>query len=138
MAVVFKLWWAELESRLFTLYKTKLNNALGDKYPNLNCTMSPMTKAASKFPTAYIRMADWVETGNDLENTETNAIIGTLQLDVIANTSLNDCKEVVYESVNILKSLRFNIVGMPIYTSNENLFTGVIRFRRVIGNGESL
>ena len=99
---------------------------------------SPMTKAASKFPTAYIRMADWVETGNDLENTETNAIIGTLQLDVIANTSLNDCKEVVYESVNILKSLRFNIVGMPIYTSNENLFTGVIRFRRVIGNGESL
>lgn len=133
-----KPWWADLESRIFTLYKTKLNKSLKDKYPNLNCTASPMTNAASKFPTAYLRMADWIETGNDLNNTETNAILGTLQLDVIANTSLDDCKEVIYESVNILKSLRFNIVGMPIYSANNNLYTGVIRFRRVIGNGESL
>ena len=135
---VTKPWWAELESRIFTIYKTKLNRTLISKFPNLNCTVSPMTKAASKFPTAYLHMADWIETGNDLENTETNAIIGTLQLDVIANTSLDDCKEVVYESINILKSLRFNIVGMPIYTANNNLYTGVIRFRRVVGNGESL
>ena len=133
-----KPWWAELESRIFTLYKTKLNKALGEKYPNLNCTVSPMTKAASKFPTAYIHMADWAERGNDLDNTETNAILGTLQLEVIANTSLNDCKEVIYESINILKSLRFNIVGMPIYTADNNLYTGVVRLRRVIGKGESL
>lgn len=133
-----KPWWAQLESRLFTRYKTKLNNALGEQYPNLYCTDSPMTKAASRFPTAYFRMVDWIETGNDLDNLETNAIIDVIQVDVIANSSLNDCKAVIYETIEIMKSMRFNIIAMPTYTSNNNLYTGFVRFRRVIGNGEEI
>ena len=135
---VEKPWWAKLESRLFTLYKTRLKKSLGEKFPKLYCTDSPMTKAASQFPTAYIRMIDWIERGNDLKNTESNAMMATVQVDVIANTSLNDCKEVCYETINIMKSLRFNIIGMPVYTANNNLYTGVIRFRRMIGGGEDI
>lgn len=136
MAVI-KPWWASLESRLFTTYKTRLEKAVKEKFPKLYCTASPMTKAASQFPTAYFRMVDWIEQGNDLDNTDTNAILATVQVDVISNTSLNDCKEVVYETTNIMKALSFSIIAMPIYTANNNLYTGVIRFRRMIGGGDS-
>lgn len=135
---VTKPWWAELESRLFTSYKTKLNKVLGSKFSNLNCTASPMTKSASKFPTAYFRFVDWVETGNDIDNASTNAVLATLQIDVITNTSINDCKEVIYETINIIKSFRFDIISMPIYSANNNLYTGVVRFRRVIGDGDTM
>lgn len=134
---VTKPWWASLESRLFTTYKTRLEKAVKEKFPKLYCTASPMTKAASQFPTAYFRMVDWIEQGNDLDNTDTNAILATVQVDVISNTSLNDCKEVVYETTNIMKALSFSIIAMPIYTANNNLYTGVIRFRRMIGGGDS-
>lgn len=136
MAVI-KPWWASLESRLFTTYKTRLEKAVKEKFPKLYCTASPMTKAASQFPTAYFRMVDWIEQGNDLDNIDTNAILATVQVDVIANTSLNDCKEVVYETTNIMKALSFSIIAMPIYTANNNLYTGVIRFRRMIGGSDS-
>lgn len=135
---VSKPWWALLESRLFTKFKTKLNNALSNKFPNLYCTSSPMTKAASQFPTAYFRMVDWIEAGNDLENTEVSAILATLQVDVIANTSLNDCKEVVNETIGIMKSMSFSIIAMPTFTANNNLYTGIVRFRRYIGGGETV
>lgn len=136
MAVI-KPWWASLESRLFTTYKTRLEKAVKEKFPKLYCTASPMTKAASQFPTAYFRMVDWIEQGNDLDNIDTNAILATVQVDVISNTSLNDCKEVVYETTNIMKALSFSIIAMPIYSANNNLYTGVIRFRRMIGGGDS-
>lgn len=135
---VSKPWWALLESRLFTKFKTKLNNALSNKFPNLYCTSSPMTKAASQFPTAYFRMVDWIEAGNDLENTEVSAILATLQVDVIANTSLNDCKKVVNETISIMKSMSFSIIAMPTFTANNNLYTGIVRFRRYIGGGETV
>lgn len=135
---VTKPWWASLESKLFTKYQTKLKKSLAEKYPKLHCTASPMTKSASQFPTAYFRMVDWIEMGNDLENVTTNAIMGTLQVDVITNTSLDDCKEVIFETINIMKSMRFNIIAMPVYSANNNLYTGIVRFRRVIGGGETV
>ena len=134
---VTKPWWAELESRLFTLYKSRIGKVLKEKFPKLYCTASPMTKAASQFPTAYFRMVDWIEQGNDLVNKDVNGILATVQVDVIANTSLNDCKEVVYETANIMKSLSFSIIGMPVYSAQNNLYTGVIRFRRMIGGSDS-
>lgn len=137
MAVV-KPWWASLESRLFTKYKNQLNTSLKEDFPNLNCTASPMSIAASKFPTSYFRFVDWIETGNDLENKETNAIIATVQVDVVANTTLSDCKEVIYETVNIMKSFSFSVIAMPVYTASNNLYTGIVRFRRVIGGGEDI
>ena len=116
---VNKPWWASLESTLFTKYKTRLRQSCSEKFPQLYCTASPMTTAASKFPTAY-------------------AILGTIQVDVITNTSLDDCKEVIYETINIMKAMRFDMIGMPIYSAQNNLYTGVVRFRRYIGSGDTI
>lgn len=134
-----KPWWAILESRLFTKFENRLKTAIGSKFPKLYCTSSPMTKAASQFPTAYFHMVDWMEAGNDLDNTEVSAILATLQVDVYANTSLTDCQTVVLETINIMKSMRFSIIGMPTYGSaSNNVYTGVVRFRRYIGGGEDI
>lgn len=135
---VNKPWWATLEAKMFTVFKSKMRTALISDFPNLYCTASPMTKSASKFPTAYFRMVDWVEQGNDIDNTDTHGILATVQVDVIANTSLNDCKTVMYETINILKSMRFSIIAMPIYTSENNLYRGIVRCRRPIGADDEI
>jgi len=131
-------WWGQLEKRIFTRLKTKLNTALGSVFTDLFCTSSPMSKAASKFPTVYFRMIDWSETGNDLQNTDTNAVWATAQIDVISNTSKDDCETVIYQTINIMKSMRFSLIGMPTYTTSNNLYTGIVRFRRVIGQGDTI
>ena len=108
-----KPWWAELESRLFTRYKTKLKTALGQKFTDLNCTMSPMTKAASKFPTAYFHMIDWTEALNDLQNTETNAILAGIQIDLV--TGLTSPEHV---TENIIGNI-YDMQGRIVMTSGQ-------------------
>ena len=129
-------WWASLESTIFTIVKTRLNKTLGNSFPKLYCTMSPVTQSAAQFPTVYIHSADWIESGNDLRNNEIHAVMLTMQIDIVANSSLADAKKVTNECINIMKSLRFNVITMPIYSSTENLFTGTLRFRRYICQGE--
>lgn len=131
-------WWASLESTIFTVAKTRLNRELKTAYPKLYCTMSPVTQSEAQFPTVYIHSASWMESGNDLDNVDVNAVLLTMQIDVIANSSLADAKKVMNECVGIMKTMRFNIQSMPIYSSDNNLFTGVARFRRYIGEGEDL
>lgn len=129
-------WWASLESTIFTIVKTRLTKTLGNTFPKLYCTMSPVTQSAAQFPTVYIHSADWIEAGNDLRNDDIHAVLLTMQIDIVANSTLTDAKKVTNECINIMKSLRFNVLSMPVYSSTENLYTGVLRFRRYIGQGE--
>lgn len=132
------LWWASLESVIFTKVKTKLTKNIGEDFPKLYCTMSPVTQSAANFPTVYIHSVDWMESGQDLDNDDIHAVLLTMQIDVIANSSLADTKKVMNECVGIMKSMRFDIMAMPIYSSQDNLFMGVLRFRRYIGGNDGL
>ena len=131
-------WWGQVEKRIFTRFKTKLNKELSETFPNLYCTSTPLSTTAAKFPTAYFHMVDWSETGNDLQNTDTNAILATLQIDVKANTNKTDCETVIYQTIEVMKSMRFSLIGMPTYTASNNLFTGIVRFRRIIGQDDTI
>ena len=129
-------WYADLESTIFTIVKFRLEKKLKIKYPKLFCTTSSQTDAEPVFPTVFLREIQPVETGMDLENKTVNAVIESLQVDVTTNQSKKDCKIVTTEVVNQLKALKFSIVSMPVYLEEGNVFRGIVRVRRLIGNGD--
>lgn len=128
-------WYAELESRLFTIFKTRLTA----QFNNVKCTTKDKQIIERDFPMVYFHELEQVEIGNDLDNTSVNAINETIQIQVYAKKD-EDCRNITAESVSQMKKLRFNIAAMPIYTHSEDgrIALSVFRARRVYGGGDNL
>lgn len=132
-------WFASLESKIFTIMKTRIVRNLSGKYPNIFCTSSSRVDADPVFPTVYIHELPSLETGMDLDNTGINAILETIQVDVTTNTEMRDCTIVMTEVVTQLKALRFNVTALPTYMiESENVYRGIVRARRLIGADDKL
>lgn len=129
-----ELWWSEIGSRLFTIFKTRLQKQYSAK-----CTMNEKQIIERDFPVVYFHELEQVEMGNDLDNISVNAINETIQIQVYAKNA-DDCRNLTAESVSQMKRLRFNIPAMPIYSQSEDgrIFLSVFRARRVIGGGDNL
>lgn len=132
-----EFWWDEIDSYLYTYLNVKLKSALLSDYPQLYVTTSPSTQAAARFPTVYIHSLESSEYGSDLDNTGIHGILKSIQVDVMSNTTLADSKTVMREVVSLMKAKRFSIDEFPIYSSENNVYTGICRFRRMIGAEDS-
>lgn len=126
-----------IENLVFTRIKVQFSEKLKAKYTNLYFTTSDKAQTTPKFPTIYIHELPAVETGNDLENTEINGKLATFQIEVFDNQSQTRATEVMTEVVKIMKSMRFSINEMP-HFDNTDTYRKVVRFRRIIGNGDDL
>lgn len=126
-------WFSKIESRIFTILKNRMRN----EFPSLHFTTVSENVNASKFPMLYLHELEQVETGNDLTNTDVNAIICTIQIQVYAKNAA-DCKEIMTDAVLQMKRLMFNVPAMPIYSTanDKTIFLASARFRRVIGGGD--
>lgn len=132
-------WFASLESKIFTIMKTRIVNNLESKYPNIFCTSSSRVDTDPVFPTVYIHELPSVESGMELDNTGINAVVESIQVDVTTNTSMRDCTIVMTEVVTQLKALRFNVSALPTYViENVNVYRGIVRARRLIGADDKL
>jgi len=137
--VVNDNWFANLESKIFTIMKTRIVKNLKGKYPDIFCTSSNKTDADPVFPTVYIHELPGVEMGMDIENSGINAVLENLQVDVTTNQSMKDCTYVMAEVITQLKALHFNINALPTYLiENENVYRGIVRARRLIGSDDKL
>lgn len=128
-------WYAELESRLFTIFRTRL----AAKIYNVKCTTKDQQIIERNFPMVYFHELEQMEIGNDLDNTSINAVNETIQIQVYAKND-EDCRNITTESVVQMKKLRFNINAMPIYTHSEDgrISLSVFRATRVYGGGDNL
>lgn len=126
-------WFSKIESRIFTIVKNRMRG----EFPNLKFTTSKENVEKAKFPMLYLCELEQVETGNDLHNVDVNAILSTIQIQVFSKTAVEN-KSIMTEAVLQMKKLAFNVVAMPIYTSenDKTIFLSVARFRRVIGGGD--
>lgn len=130
-------WWDEIDSYLYTYLTVKLKSALLSEFPKLYVTNSPKTDAAAMFPTVHIHTLESSEMGDDLDNTEIHAMLKSFQIDVLSNSSLADSKKVMREVISLMKAKRFSIIGFPIYSVENNVYTGICRFQRMIGASDS-
>ena len=134
-------WVYTIETKVFTIIKTRLNTALSSTYPKLLVTQQQKLNDEPQFPTVYIKMLDSPEIGSDLENTTINAMLATFEVHTIVSKAqgLSGLRKVQGAVTDNFKKLRFNIVSRGEFTrETDDTYTSISRFRRVIGGNEEI
>lgn len=133
-------WVMYLQSQIFTRIKNEFSSKLKTEY---NMTASNFSTVGSAdtpavFPFVYVKLLPAVEMGMDLYGNSINAGLFTFQVDVTDNKSQERSKEVAFEILRIMKSMRFEVTAMPSFEGTKNTYRSTMRFRRVIGDGDFL
>ena len=123
------------ESIVKTQLEVRLKKKLGKKYPKLTVT-NIYSEDNPNFPNVYVHELEPSEVGMDLSNQRIHAKRSTIQINVSANTTLADALAVSNACVEILKLLRYTIIVFPTHMETNNLYTYVIRARRIIALGD--
>lgn len=127
-------WYLQVQSKVFTQVQYMMNK----KYPKLNCTTKNENGLPAKFPTLYLHELEPIERGMDLTNETVNAVLSTIEIQVWTNTTEDDCRKIMSEAVTQMKKLSFNIIALPEIQMNDKIAWGVMRCRRMIGNGDKI
>ena len=133
-------WILQNESRVFSIVQAKTKDDIVAQFPKARFTTKEENiNSNTKFPTIYIaEMSGGSEVGSDLEGQSINGVVSTFQAKVLTDTSKNDATKVMGYILNAFKDLRFNLVGVPVTTTNDNVYVCIARFRRVIGASDKL
>ena len=127
-------WFMQIQNKVFT----QIQYMMKQKYPKLNCTTKNQNGNPAEFPTLFLKELTPVEAGQDLTNETVNAVLSTIEIQVWTNTTENDCRNIISDAVIQMKKLQYNIVGMPVVEAGNKVNWGVIRCRRMIGNGDKI
>ena len=134
-----ELWFAELGGLILTHFKTRLKKLIPDgQFKKLKITNSNSDIAPTELPAICLEEVSSMETGENLDNTSINAVMETIQVTIYHNGQMKDVKQLMNASVLAMKQMRFGAVMTPIYTTNHDMKTGIARFRRIIGESDSL
>lgn len=133
-------WIMLIPSQVFTRLKIGLSNKIKTKYDitdkNFSTVSSSNTDAV--FPFIYLNTLASTEEGRDLEGSTINGARFSFQIEVTDNVSQNRAREVMSEIINIVKSMRFEVVTLPIFEYLDGTHRCIIRIRRVIGANDTL
>ena len=108
---------------------TRFTNAVTNEESRLSGTI---------FPTIYVHELAGVEQGKDLDGQSINAVLETFQIDCITNTKQSDAKQIMRVVADVMKELRFEIVSMPEFKSQDKVYRSTARFRPVIGRNDRI
>lgn len=123
------MWVSDLLDKVFTKIKYNLKP--------VKCSTENENVVPTTFPTVYVRELEPVETGQDLNNIDTVAVIYTVQTKVWSKSE-TECKDISYSIIETMKGMRFNVIGFPDIQTQDNISFAVIRFRRLIAGGDRL
>lgn len=133
------MWFSDITSIVFTRVKAIVNKKLKTKYPDINFTTSSVASTDPKFPTVYVKRMQGAERGQDLEGTQVNAMLVTFQVEVTDNVSDTRAQEVADSVCEVMKSMRFQILGEPFPDNTQRgVFRNVARYQRAIGYNDVL
>lgn len=125
-------WFAEIESKYRSYFTTRLKKSLPDY--NFNFPTEETNSTPTKFPTVFFHEISQSETGNDLENDGVNAVMETIEVQVITNDTLAENRDITATATVLMKQLRFSMISAPVYLQEgENIRRSVSRYRRIIG-----
>lgn len=125
-------WFHEVESKYRSYFMARLKKALPDY--TFNFPVEELNSTPTKFPTVFFHEVAQSETGNDLENSGINAVMETIEVQVITNDTLSENKDITATTTLLMKQMRFNAVALPTYLKEgENIRRSIARYRRIIG-----
>lgn len=129
-------WFTSLEAKIFNIVSYRLKKALKMSDKDIKCTTDGQSNSTAVFPTFYLHELSPVETGNDLENKTINALTETIEI-IVYTKNRQQCKKIINEAVLQMKAISFDVTMMPIVTTDDNVYSGVARFRRIVGSGDT-
>ena len=131
-------WYDQIEDNVLSYVKSIVNsNGYNPRITSiLDRTIVDENGVPKKFPTIYIHLLQPTEVGNNLDNTEINGVLATIEIQVFSN-DYNECQSLRGITLDAMKSLRFNVPMLPITSNQGDYFSSVARFRRVIGANDS-
>ena len=128
----------DIETRVYSRIKNKFPQELRDRFPEAFFTRDDRLRDNSKFPTVYVHELSSVERGQDLQNQEIHAVLSTIQVEVYDNDTRDNANTMMDYVVGVMKSMRYNVISMPEFQNNEDVYRVVARFRRIIGSLDTL
>ena len=134
-------WVFTIETKIYTIIKTRLEKALKTTYPNLYVAQQEKINEEPKFPTVILQMLSSPEVGADLDNTTVNAMLVTWEVHITVSKAmgLSGLRKVAAEVLDNFKKLRFNTQDRgEITRETSDTYTVISRFRRVIGGNEEI
>lgn len=134
-------WVFSIESKIYTIIKTRLTNALKDTYPNLLVTQQQKLNDDPSIPTVLIKMLGSPEIGSDLEGSTVNAMLVTFEthITVTKDIGLSGLRKISASVLDNFKKLRFEMsMRGELTRETTDTYTSVSRFRRVIGGNEEI
>ena len=90
------------------------------------------------FPTIYVHEMRCTEKGQTIDGQTINAVADTYQVDVIVNTQQSDAKKILAIVASVFKRMRFEIISMPEFDSEEKIYRSTARFSRLIAANDRL
>ena len=133
-------WTTQIGSMVFSRIKNEFPAKLKTKYSmtdkNFSAVGSSDTPAV--FPFVYVQLLPAMEEAQDLEGESVNAGLFTFQIDVTDNKSQSNAKAVMAEVMQIMKRMRFGATSMPSFEDTKDTHRCTARFRRAIGENDTL
>jgi len=121
--------------------RTKVNKTLYDgliaDFPKLNMT-SVSQIVPTQFPTLNVNSLGEIQTADDLEMTEQNAIYSTIELKAYSNTKLSEARNILDKAGDIMLSMHYQLTMGVEVLQDSAPFCVVARFRRFIGSNDSI
>ena len=90
------------------------------------------------FPTIYVHEMRCEEKGQTIDGQTINAVADTYQVDVIVNTQQSDAKKILAIVASVFKRMRFEVISMPEFDSEEKIYRSTARFSRLIAANDRL
>lgn len=133
-------WVYDTEDLIFSKVKALCIAKLKKKYPKINVTTDGQSNEDAKFPTVYVQFLGSQEVGKDLSNETINAINILIQVDIEVSKAqgLVVAREVIDVVTTAFKGMHFNTTMPTVNFDSEGINRYVMRFDRLIGNGDIL
>lgn len=138
------LWVFDNETRIISNLNSFAIPALKQNFANMKfqqgitITNLKSRLAGTIFPTIYVHEMSGTEKGQTIDGQEINAVTATYQVDVIVNTQQSDAKKILAIVANVFKRMRFEVISMPEFDSEEKIYRSTARFRRLIAANDRL
>jgi len=134
-------WVFNIESKIYTIVKTRLTNALKDVYPKLLITQQQRLNDDTQLPVIYIKMLDSPEIGADLDGSTVNAMLVTFEthITVSKDSGLSGLRKISASVLENFKKLRFQMATRgEITRETSDTYTTISRYNRVTGAEEEI
>ena len=125
-------WYAEIESKVYTIVKTRMLKKHKSKYPNMEFTTDIENNTPKVFPTIYLHQISQSETAQDFSYKHINMVNASFEVWVITNTSKEDTRKISAYVIDEMKSLAFNQDQQSPAMVDGDLFRCITRFSGLI------